>query len=214
MGRGCRILWGFPCKRPEGRGETLYHLRGILSIPQAAEGLWSQASGQDLRGQSPPGCPRCCFCHSSFSAPRASGLEKAPGRGQGTLQATRWEGVGLTPCPHPPRLHTPSPLSLHGPGRAQEPRDHCDPEVASCLGFPSCAACPHLALSKPDIFPENRESPYAHCGGPDGQGDTQALGGPSQASCPPPPPGFAGRSPVRPELSPVRASGGRRFQLL
>lgn len=63
--------------------------------------------------------------------------------------------------------------------------DPWDPELVSCLSFPSCASCPCPALPKPDIFPrvqrDSRQSPWW----PSGQGGTQALRGPSQASFPP-----------------------------
>lgn len=111
--------------------------------------------------------------------------------------------------PSPPHLLCLHTALSHFMGLAQLRRapDPWDPELASCLSFPSCATCPSPALPKPNIFPENRGTPDIHCGSLMVGGHLGSRG-PQPGRLSPLPPGFASRSPVCPELSAGRAGAG------
>lgn len=78
----------------------------------------------------------------------------------------------FTPQPHPLCPRRPPPTHTHQAWHSSEgPRTtqpHWDPEVASCLSFPSYAVCPHLAPPKSNLCPESSGIPYTHFSGLEG----------------------------------------------
>lgn len=150
--------------------------------PRLPRGYKAKPHTQDLQGQSLQGCPHPAVFVTDVSCSWGLGPGKTPKKGPPGRRA--W-------CSHPPSPHLPCPHTtlshLMGLAQLRRAREPWDPELASCLSFPSCATCPCPALPKPNIFLENRGTPDIQCGGLDGQGAPRPSGGPQPGRLSPPP---------------------------
>lgn len=123
--------------------------------------------------------------------------------------------LAASPTRRAPRLWP----SFHFMGLEQLRRPGPTPAPGALRVPPASISLPgqyaHSRSTKTKSFPrEQRDAPTrTHCHGRDGRRHP-GLGSPGQAGHLPVLPSFAGQSPVCPKLSPVRASGRRRFQLL
>lgn len=143
--------------------------------PRWPRGHEAKPKVRTCRGERPQGCFHPAGFVTDVSGSRGLEPGKGPKKGPPGRRAC---------CSHPHPTTTLCPFM--GLAQLRKARDPWDPELVSCLSFPSCASCPCLAPPKPNIFLEYRETPDSHRGGLMVRGAPRPSGAPARPAVPPP----------------------------
>lgn len=123
---------------------------GCIECTPGCQGAMKPASGQGLQGRAHQDVPTLLSLLLTFPAPGLRAWKRPQDRATG-----RSHGVLIPSPPVVPSYHTLQFMGLAQLGRAWDP---WDPELTSCLSFPSCATRPCPALPNPNMFPGKRDS--------------------------------------------------------